>query len=132
MKVSDEYIKVATLNNSPFGQLTISRLRAEDIDVRIRNANTSAVYQLDTLGMSVEVPVAQAAKARQIIEEINESGGQPNYEVDHTEADEEDIEFEKRVYERNKTIEESRPPYLIFFLLFIMMIIAVIINTLLK
>jgi len=129
LKVPTKYISVLRVNNSPFGQLVISRLRSEGVDFRIRNDNVSAIYQLDTLGMEIEVNSEQMEIAKAIIAEMELSGSNPNFEINHIEADQLDIEFEKQMQEREQKIVEAKPPFLIFFFLFLFLIISYLIVT---
>lgn len=121
VKVEPTYILVRTING-PFGQLIVSRLRSEGIDLRLINNNSSTIYPLDSIGTKLEVRSDQKDAAMAILSEIEQSALKPNLDMDFSDASAEDIEFEKEVHEREERIKNAKPPILIYVLILIILI----------
>jgi len=69
----DEYVEVFTASDITFAYLMKANLESAGIPVQITNENLQGAYCLDGMVPSVLVPANQAEKARQIIEEIQQS-----------------------------------------------------------
>lgn len=111
--------------NSSLAQISVSRLRSEGVDVRLRNAHSSTIYPLQSIEVQIEVPASQVEQANQLLKELENSFVNQNLELDFTEYDEEDIAFEKEVHEREMKILNSKPQSLIYLLIALLAIIAV-------
>lgn len=123
------YTLLKNIPNNSFSQLVVSRLRAEGIDVRVRNNNASSIYPLASIGMQIEVDKEQLEWAQSLVEEMEESAMEPNPDIDFYEADEEDIAFEKEMYEREQQINNATPTSLIYLLIFMLVVVLVIFLT---
>jgi len=97
----------------------VSRLRAEGIDVRIRNSNASSIYPLATIGMQIEVNENQFELAQSLVQEMEKSALEPNPDIDFHESDEEDIAFESAMHKREQEINNAKPTSLIYLLIFL-------------
>ncbi len=101
----------------------VSRLRAEDIDVRIRNNNSSSIYPLMGIGMEIEVLYDQFEAAEKLIQQMEADALQPNPDIDFREADHGDIQFEKEINEHDEKMSQTKPINLIYLLIFILLAI---------
>ena len=97
----------------------VSKLRSEDIDVRIRNSNSSGIYPMVGLGMQVEVRIDQFDEAEYLIQQMESNALNPNPDIDFRDADHGDIQFEKDIYEYEKKMSGTKPFNLIYLLIFI-------------
>jgi len=113
------YTLLKNIPNTSFSQLVVSRLRAEGIDVRIRNSNASSIYPLATIGMQIEVNENQFELAQSLVQEMEKSALEPNPDIDFHEADEEDIAFESAMHKREQEINNAKPTSLIYLLIFL-------------
>ena len=131
MKVERNYIHIKTING-PIGQLLVSQLRAEGIDLRLINSNASSIYPLDTFGTRLEVNINDKARALEIIAEIEKSSLEPNPDLEFHDADEADIAFEKEMHEREERINNAQPPILIYVLMLVIIVSTYYFTTLKK
>ena len=69
----DEYVEVFTASDITFAYLMKANLENAGIPVQITNENLQGAYCVDGMVPSVLVPAAYEEKARQIIEEIQQS-----------------------------------------------------------
>ena len=69
----DEYVEVFSASDITFAYLMKANLENAGIPVQIANENLQGAYCLDGMVPQVLVPADYAEKARQIIEEIQQS-----------------------------------------------------------
>ena len=69
----EEYVEVFTASDITFAYLMKANLENAGIPAQITNENLQGAYCLDGMVPRVLVPANQAEKARQIIEEIQQS-----------------------------------------------------------
>jgi len=119
--VEPKYILIKTING-PIGQLLVSRLRAEDIDLRLIHSNASSIYPLHSFGTRLEVRAEQKEAAMRIIAEVEKTSLEPNPDLEFHDADQDDIEFEKEVHEREERINNAKPPILIYVLMLVFLV----------
>jgi len=65
-----QYRVIREIPNTGVAQLIVSRLGAEGIDVRLRNANSSSIYPLIGIGLRIEVDIEQFEQAETLIGDI--------------------------------------------------------------
>ncbi len=121
MNIEPNYIHIKTING-PIGQLLVSQLRAEGIDLRLINSNSSSIYPLDTFGTRLEVNINDKARALKIIADIEKTSLAPNPDLEFHDADEADIAFEKEMNEREERIKNAKPPILIYVLMLVILV----------
>jgi hypothetical protein len=69
----DKYVQVFTASDITFAYLMKANLEAEGIPVQISNENLQGAYCLDGMVPGVLVPENYAEKAREIIEQFQQS-----------------------------------------------------------
>lgn len=122
-KTSAAYKVIRQLPNTSAAHIMVSRLRAEDIDVRIRNNNSSSIYPLMGIGMEIEVLYDHFETAEKLIEQMEADALHPNPDIDFREADHGDIQFEKEINEHDQKMSRTKPLNLIYLLIFIILAI---------
>lgn len=125
MADSRKYIHLRTLNNASFEELVVARLRAEGIDFRVRNAMTATIYPLNNMGVSLEVEEADYELAQEILAAMDLDASRQPADIDHSDADHKDIEFEKQIYEHEQKLENAKPPYFTFLMIVLICLIGV-------
>ena len=70
----DEYVEVFVASDITFAYLMKANLENAGIPVQIANENLSGAYCIDGMVPRVLVPAGNAEQAREIIEEIQQSG----------------------------------------------------------
>jgi len=124
-KMSDtrNYILLKTFNNTSFEELVVARLRAENIDFRIKNGMSASIYPMANMGRSLEVEAADYELAIDILQQMEQDATKQPENMDFREADHADIEFEKRVYEQEQKLSNAKPPYLVFIIIILMCLV---------
>jgi len=125
MADSRKYIHLRTLNNASFKELIIARLRAEEIDFRVRNKHSAVLYPMENMGIALEVEEKDYKLAHDILAAMDEDANKHNVEIDHSEANHRDIEFEKQVYENEQKIKNAKPPIGLFLMIVLMSLLGV-------
>jgi len=129
MSDSEKYVHIKSLNAAPYSQIILSRLKAEDIDYRVRNDISSSIYAMSNFQMSLDVRESQAQRALEIIAKMEADAERPNMDLDFREADMEDIAFEKEIYEQDQKISNAKPPIVLFLIIILIAALAVLFYT---
>lgn len=122
-KVLAQYKVIRHLPNNSTAHIIVSRLRSEDIDVRIRNNNSSAIYPMMGIGMDIEVRIDHFEEAEYLIRQMESDALEPNPDIDFRDADHGDIQFEKEIHEREEKLSDTKPLNHIYILIFILLAI---------